>query len=45
MRFSVEYPIGSPGFERGGSIFSYGDNRVDGNTTNSAFTLPVIVTH
>jgi len=29
----------------GGSIFSYGDNRVDGNTTNSAFTLPVIVTH
>jgi hypothetical protein len=29
----------------GGSIFSYGDNRVDGNTTNSAFTLPVIATH
>ena len=29
----------------GGSIFSYGDNRVDGNTTNSAFTLPVIPTH
>ena len=29
----------------GGSIFSYGNNRVDGNTTDTAFTLPVIATH
>jgi len=29
----------------GGSIFSYGDNRLDGNTTDTAFTLPVIPTH
>jgi len=29
----------------GGAIYSYGDNRLDGNTTNSAFALPVIATH
>ena len=29
----------------GGSIFSYGNNRVDGNVTDTAFTLPVIATH
>jgi hypothetical protein len=29
----------------GASLFTYGDNRVDGNTTNAAFTLPVIAEH
>ena len=29
----------------GASILTYGDNRLDGNTNNTAFTLPVIPTH
>ncbi|WP_345840374.1 right-handed parallel beta-helix repeat-containing protein [Sphingomonas oligophenolica] len=29
----------------GGSIFTYGDNRLDGNTADTAFTLPVIAKH
>ena len=29
----------------GASIFTYGNNRVDGNTNDTAFTLPVIPTH
>lgn len=29
----------------GASIFSYGDNRVNGNTNDTAFTLPVISSH
>ena len=27
------------------SIFTYGDNHLDGNTTDTAFTLPVIASH
>jgi hypothetical protein len=27
------------------SIFTYGNNRLDGNTTDTAFTLPVIASH
>ena len=29
----------------GASIFTYGDNRLDGNTSDTAFTLPVIASH